>query len=122
MLEHALLFPSFPAITISELLIVLIIASIAYFIVINNFEKHLPFIRRVGKLVIVIGTLAFIGILFGRYVFWGIISVMTIGQIILHGWYFPRKGINGLTAEPYDKYLATIQKMKGKTKKPDRIS
>jgi hypothetical protein len=31
----------------------------------------------------------------------------------LHGWYFPKKGINGLTAEPYDRYLEVIQEMKG---------
>lgn len=38
---------------------------------------------------------------------------MTLGQIYLHGWYFPKHGINGLTAEPYDKYLEVIEKMKG---------
>ena len=42
---------------------------------------------------------------------------MTIGQVVLHGWYFPKQGINGLTAEPYDKYLETIEKMKGKDRK-----
>jgi hypothetical protein len=57
--------------------------------------------------------LAVIGILFGRYAFWGVITLMTTGQVILHAWYFPKQGINGLTAEPYDRYLATIQKMKG---------
>ncbi len=39
---------------------------------------------------------------------------MTVGQVILHGWYFPKHGINGLTAEPYDIYLETIERMKGK--------
>jgi len=104
--------PSLPPISIVELLIVFIIASIAYFIAFNNFEKHLPVQRRVTKLFVVVGTLAIIGILFGRFVFWGIIILMTIGQVYLHGWYFPKHGINGLTAEPYDKYLSTIEKMK----------
>jgi hypothetical protein len=63
---------------------------------------------------VVVGVLATIGILFGRFAFWGLITLMTIGQIYLHGWYFPKNGINGLTAEPYDKYLETIEKMKGK--------
>lgn len=104
--------PSLPPISIVELLIVFIIASIAYFIAFNNFEKHLPIQRRVTKLFVVVGTLAIIGILFGRFAFWGIIILMTIGQVYLHGWYFPKHGINGLTAEPYDKYLSTIEKMK----------
>jgi hypothetical protein len=39
--------------------------------------------------------------------------LMTIGQMYLHGWYFPKHGINGVTAEPHDKYLEVIAKMKG---------
>ena len=112
MFTQPIVTPSLPPISIVELLIVFIIASIAYFIAFNNFEKHLPVQRRVTKLFVVVGTLAIIGILFGRFVFWGIIILMTIGQVYLHGWYFPKHGINGLTAEPYDKYLATIEKMK----------
>lgn len=112
MFTQPIVTPSLPPISIVELLIVFIIASIAYFIAFNNFEKHLPVQRRVTKLFVVVGTLAIIGILFGRFAFWGIIILMTIGQIYLHGWYFPKHGINGLTAEPYDKYLSTIEKMK----------
>ena len=69
--------------------------------------------KRLAKLLIVVGVLAAIGILFGRFVFWGVIALMTIGQIYLHGVYFPKHGINGLTAEPHDKYLEVIAKMKG---------
>jgi hypothetical protein len=97
-----------------EILIVFTIASMAYFLAFNNFEKHLPIQRRITKLFVVVGVLAIIGILFGRFAFWGLITLMTMGQIYLHGWYFPKHGINGLTAEPYDKYLKTIEKMKGK--------
>lgn len=112
MFTQPIVTPSLPPISMVELLIVFIIASIAYFIAFNNFEKHVPIQRRVTKLFVVVGTLAIIGILFGRFVFWGIIILMTIGQVYLHGWYFPKHGINGLTAEPYDKYLSTIEKMK----------
>ena len=113
MIEHAILIPRLPVISIFELLIVLTIASIAYFIVFNKFEKHSPISRRILKLFLVVGTLTIIGILFSRYAFWSVIALMTIGQIILHGWYFPKKGINGLTAEPYDRYLEVIEEMKG---------
>jgi uncharacterized membrane protein len=113
MFEHPILFSSLPPISLTEVLIVLAIASAAYFLVFNNFEKHLPLKRRVTKLFVVVGVLAVLGILFGRYVFWGIITLMTLGQGYLHGWYFPKHGINGLTAEPHDKYLEVIEKMKG---------
>jgi amino acid transporter len=113
MVEQPVLFSSLPALSLMEILIVLTIASLAYFVVFNDFEKHLPARRRVIKLFIVVGILAVIGILFSRYAFWGAIAFMTIGQIYLHGVYFPRHGINGLTAEPYDKYLEVIEKLKG---------
>ena len=113
MIEQSILFPSIPAVSLMEILIVLTIASLAYFVVFNNFEKHLPIARRVIKLFVVVSILAVIGILFSRYAFWGMIALMTIGQVYLHGWYFPKHGINGLTAEPHDKYLEVIAKMKG---------
>ena len=113
MVEQAILFPSLPAASLEEILIVLTIASLAYFVVFNNFEKHLPIERRVIKLLVVIGILAVIGIFLSRYAFWGVIGLMTIGQAYLHGWYFPKHGINGLTAEPHEKYLEVIAKMKG---------
>lgn len=113
MVEQSILFPSQPAVSLVEILIVLTIASLAYFVVFNNFEKHLPIKRRVVKLFVVVVLLAVIGILFSKYAFWGVIALMTIGQVYLHGWYFPKHGINGLTAEPHDKYLEVIAKMKG---------
>ena len=111
--ENSIFFPSTPSVSGTEILVVVAIACIAYFLAFNNFEKHLPLQRRVVKLFVVIGVLTGIGISFGRYTFWAIIALMTIGQVILHGWYFPKQGINGLTAEPYDKYLEVIEKMKG---------
>ena len=113
MAEQSVLFPSQPAVSLVEILIVLTIASLAYFVVFNNFEKHLPIKQRVFKLFFVVGILAVIGTLFSRYAFWGVIMLMTIGQMYLHGWYFPKHGINGVTAEPHDKYLEVIEKMKG---------
>ena len=114
MFDQPVVLPTLVPIGPVELLIVFTIASMAYFLAFNNFEKHLPIQRRITKLFVVVGVLAIIGILFGRFAFWGLITLMTIGQIYLHGWYFPKHGINGLTAEPYDKYLETIEKMKGK--------
>ena len=114
MFEQPVIFPSLSPISLIEILIVFAIASIANFLVFNDFEKHVPAQKRVTKLFIVVVVLAVIGFLFGRFVFWGVITLMTIGQVYLHGMYFPKHGINGLTAEPYDKYLETIERMKGK--------
>ena len=114
MFDQPVVLRALTPISLAEILIVFMLASTAYFLAFNNFEKHLPIQRRVTKLFVVVGVLAIIGILLGRFAFWGLITLMTIGQIYLHGWYFPKHGINGLTAEPYDKYLETIEKLKGK--------
>ncbi len=113
MFEHAILFSSLPSVSPIEILIVLTIASLAYFVVFNKFEKHVPMKRRIVKLVTVVGVLSIIGILFSRYAFWGMIALMTIGQVYVHGVYFPKHGVNGWTAEPYDKYLELTERMKG---------
>lgn len=114
MFEKAILFRSLPAVSLTEILIVFTIASLAYFVVFTKFEKHVPMQRRITKLLIVVGVLSIIGILFSRYAFWGMIGLMTVGQVYLHGVYFPKHGVNGLTAEPYDKYLELTERMKGK--------
>ena len=114
MFEQPVIFPALSPISLIEILTVFTIASIAYFLIFNNFEKHVPMQKRLGKLLIVVGVLAVIGILFGRFAFWGVIALMTIGQMYLHGVYFPKHGINGLTAEPHEKYLEMIERMKGK--------
>lgn len=113
MFDNSILFPALPAVSLTEILIVLTIASLAYFVVFNKFEKHVQMQRRITKLVILVGVLAILGITFGRFAFWGVIALMTIGQVYLHGVYFPKHGVNGWTAEPYDKYLETIARMKG---------
>ncbi len=113
MFGDSILFSYLPAVTLTEIIIVLTIASLAYFVVFNKFEKHVPVKRRIIKLVILIGMLAIIGTLFSRFAFWGMIALMTVGQVYLHGVYFPKHGVNGWTAEPYDKYLELTERMKG---------
>lgn len=115
-MDQPILLPSLPALSFTEIAIVFTIASLAYFVAFNKFEKHAPLRQRVIKLIVVVGILSVIGALFGRYAFWGVIGLMTIGQIYVHGVYFPKHGVNGLTAEPYDRYLELTEEMKGSRK------
>ncbi len=116
MVDQPILLPALTPISATEILIVLTISSLAYFVVFDNFEKHVRISRRIIKLFIVVSILAVIGVLFGRTAFWGVIGLMTIGQIYIHGVYFPKHGVNGLTAEPYDRYLEVIEQMKSNRK------
>ena len=83
-------------------------------IIFNNFEKHLSIYRRLFKFVITVAALYLIGYFLGRVALYSVLALMVIGMIILHGIWFPKYGINGLTAEPYDKYLKFIQKIKNR--------
>ncbi|MGH8429891.1 MAG: hypothetical protein ACREUF_05770 [Solimonas sp.] len=92
--------------------LVVIAGGLAGNIIFNNFEKHLPLWRRAAKFTVLLAVLALVGAVLGRYAFYAVLVLLTLGQIILHAWWFPRHGINGLTAEPYDKYLELIGRMK----------
>jgi hypothetical protein len=81
-------------------------------VVFNAFERHLPWWRRVLKHGLVFVVLAAVRLAFGGWALLAVLGVVTAGQLVLHAWYFPRHGINGLTAEPYEAYLALITKLK----------
>ena len=82
-------------------------------VVFNAFEKHLPWWRRVLKHGLLFGALAAVRLVFGGWALLGVLLALTAGQVALHAWYFPKHGVNGLTAEPYQRYLELIGKMKG---------
>ncbi len=79
----------------------------------NNFEKHLHWTRRTLKLIFILIFLYLINLLFGRIAIYITLIIILIGIIILHFYWFQKKGINPITAEPRDKYLKLIKKMKG---------
>ena len=77
-----------------------------------KFEMHVPVWRRILKVCILVSLFMVIHQYVGREWFYGILGLMLVGVLALHGYYLPKKGINGLTAEPYDKYLSEIRKIK----------
>ena len=79
-----------------------------------KFEMHVPIWRRMLKVCIVVSLLVVIYQYAGRGWFYGVLGTMFTGVAVIHGYYLPKKGINGITAEPYDKYLSEIRKIKQK--------
>lgn len=74
-------------------------------ILFGHFEEKTPKWRRVTKVFLVLGLVAGLSARFGAA--WGLfpIALMLVGFVIGHLWWLPhRHGINGLTAEPKDKY------------------
>jgi hypothetical protein len=72
----------------------------------GHFEAQTPKWRRITKGLVVSAIAIVIGKRFGPvgfYVFLGVLSTLVL---MIHGWWLPKNGINGWTAEPKDKYYA----------------
>ena len=83
-------------------------------IIFNNFEKHVPRAKRIFKLAIILILIYIIDLFFGRIPVYSILALMLAGMIYLHFYFFKKKGINPIIAEPHEKYMKIIRKMKGK--------
>ena len=73
-------------------------------ILFGHFEEGKPKWKRVSKVGIVLGVVAAISAVAGPA--WGLapVALMLVIAAVVHLWWLPRKGINGLTGEPKDKY------------------
>jgi len=74
-------------------------------ILFGHFEEKTPKWRRVTKVFLVLGMVAALSARFGPA--WGLfpIGLMLVAFVVGHFWWLPhRHGINGLTAEPKEKY------------------
>jgi hypothetical protein len=77
-------------------------------VIFGRFEMHKPRWRRVLKQVVfVVGMVALTETL-GRTWAYGFLGLVVGGVAVVHLWWLPKHGINGLTAEPYDEYLALV--------------
>ena len=73
-------------------------------ILFGHFEEGTPKWRRVLKLVLFIALTVLITATIGRLWFYVMLACFTVVVLIIHGWWLPKQGINGLTAEPKEKY------------------
>jgi len=73
-------------------------------ILFGHFQEKTPKWRRVTKVVLVLGVVGAISAKVGPV--WGLapVALMLVAFVIVHLWWLPKHGINGLTAEPRDKY------------------
>ena len=77
-------------------------------VLLGRFEEHRPRWRRMLKLILV--SAIFIGVAtgIGRGVAVGLLVPFLLAAVWIHVWWLPGHGINGWTAEPYDKYLELV--------------
>lgn len=73
----------------------------------GHFEEHTPKWRRVTKLLALASVSVLVSATAGRAWFFALLSGLLIAFVTIHGWWLPRKkGINGWTAEPRERYYA----------------
>ena len=85
----------------------------------GRFVEHQPRWRRLLKsalgVALLVGTSAYAG----RVWMYALLGLIALGVAIVHGWWLPRNGINGWTAEPRDRYNA-LMKLDAAGKRLDR--
>jgi hypothetical protein len=78
-------------------------------ILFGHFEQHRPKWKRLLKVIIVLMLVLGVTSTAGRAWGYGVLVVPLIAVIYVHEVWLPRHGINGWTAEPYDKYLELMR-------------
>jgi quinol-cytochrome oxidoreductase complex cytochrome b subunit len=77
-------------------------------VVFGRFEQHKPHARRVLKQILVTAVVVGVDVMAGRAWAFGVLAIPLLAAVYVHLVWLPKHGINGFTAEPYDKYLALV--------------
>ena len=85
------------------------VGIVAVFLIIGNivfrrFDPFMPLWRRLVKTLVILAITAVISYYFGRKGVLVALAIALLPLIYIHGFWLPRHGVNGLTAEPRDKY------------------
>jgi hypothetical protein len=75
-------------------------------IVFAPFAEGVPIWQRLLKLGVGVGLGILISATAGRVWFFIMVGAILSAVAVIHGWWLPKQGINGLTAEPRDRYHA----------------
>ncbi|MBI2498341.1 MAG: hypothetical protein HYV75_10675 [Opitutae bacterium] len=75
-------------------------------ILLGHFEEGKARWRRVAKVFIGCGIAVVISATAGRAWFFVFLGMLSVAVLVVHVWWLPRKGINGWTAEPRERYYA----------------
>ena len=73
-------------------------------ILFGHFEAGIPKWKRIAKYCLLVSVAVLISKTAGRFWFFVFLGVLLTFPLIIHVWWLPRKGINGWTGNPKDKY------------------
>ena len=73
-------------------------------ILFGHFEVGTPRWRRLLKMVLVMGIALALSHFAGRVWFWVFLGGLLLPAVYIHVWWLPRRGVNGWTGEPKQRY------------------
>jgi hypothetical protein len=74
----------------------------------GRFEEHKPRWRRVLKVALVLGITLALATWGGRGWAYGVLLLPALGAAYVHLIWLPKRGVNGWTAEPRERYLELV--------------
>jgi hypothetical protein len=74
----------------------------------GRFEEHRPRWRRLAKSLLGVAMVVATTAYFGRTWTLLLIAAIGVGVLVVHGWWLPRHGVNGWTAEPRARYYELL--------------
>ena len=75
-------------------------------ILMGHWEEGTPKLRRLLNPFVFCGRAVRIPATVGGAWFFAFLGTLSAAVLVIHAWWLPRKGINGWTAEPREKYYA----------------
>jgi len=78
-------------------------------ILFGHFEQHRPKWKRLLKMAVFLTVIVGLAVTAGRAWAYGVLALPLVAVVYIHMVWLPKHGINGLTAEPYDKYLELMR-------------
>lgn len=88
-----------------EVAVIFIISAVGS-VIMGHWEERTPKWRRLLKPFLLAGVSVLVSATFGRVYFFVFLCVLATLVAFIHVWWLPKKGINGWTAEPREKYYA----------------
>ena len=73
-------------------------------ILFGHFEEHTPKFKRIGKYLLTLVLILSLSYFTGRMVAMIVLGLSFLPAVYIHTIWLPRKGINGWTGEPKEKY------------------
>lgn len=77
-------------------------------ILFGHFEEHKPKLHRITKVLIVLIITLILSALWGRVAAFTFLSLPIAGAVYVHLHWLPKRGVNGWTGEPRERYYELV--------------